>query len=115
MKNSAADALKVLRPLGAVLVVLVLLNIGLYSILPPAQQVTVADQPRSIRFDFDDNAPNDGWYGSEKNSDGTTFEWTSAVDAPLSFTLSSRDPLEVVFRVINGEADLIDGLQLSAN
>lgn len=114
MKPFAAISWSALRPLGTALFVLVLVNIGLYSVLPQTQATSQADRPRSLYFDFD--APTGtGWYRAETSGDGTTFQWMSNDEAALQFTISARDTLEVVFRVVNGLPDMTDALQLTVN
>ncbi len=113
MKINAAGW-KLLGPLVTALLVLLLLNIGLYSILLPPRTSPIRDRARSFHLDFNKPYSGTGWYPPE-NDGQHTFAWTSSVDATLSFVISLRDNLAINLSILSGQPNLIAGIQLSAN
>lgn len=111
MKINAAASLKLFGPVMTALLVLLLLNIGLYSVLLTPSAPARA---RSFHLDFDKSYRGTGWSGPEKN-EKNSFTWTSSLDATLNFSISLRDNLAVNFSIVGGPPKVIDGLRLSAN
>ncbi len=91
---------------------LVIFNLILYGVLPPAQPkpaVTHAQQARQAAesagtlagfYDFDGDLGEAAWYPTEKTDllDGSTYQYMAQTDSPLTLTVACAAPwtLEVV-------------------
>jgi hypothetical protein len=102
-------------PLIAAVVVLVLLNVGLYAILPPPQVASDLGASRAFQLDFDGQYYTLGFYGGETDGD-STFKWTSRPQAQINLPLTTRTDVRLRFDVYNAiDPTLYDSLRVTAN
>lgn len=94
--------------------ILILLNLGLYRVLPPAQRELYLAPARTFRLEFDVPYMSIGWYGTETSAIGETYKWTRRHDATLTLPLmNQQDDLELKLRLVYLQSP--DSLRIAAN
>lgn len=72
--------------------------------------------PLSFSWEFDAASPGGGWYGPETDTNGTTFEWTSAPEVTFTLPVTTRSALRVEFGVLGSmQPDILNSLTLEVS
>lgn len=97
--NVLLTVIRTAAPLWVGLLVLLLLNLGLYRVLPPADRDYFLAPSRTYWLQFDQPYFSVGWYGVETSDTGITYKWTRRPDAWITLPLRAQDDLELIIQL----------------
>jgi len=87
-------------------------NVEVYQMIAPPPS-----DPLTLRFEFDEFAPGDGWYSPERTNDGLTFDWMQTPEATLVLPPLTADKARIFRAKLFAYADqsLLNGLHVFVN